>query len=62
MRTQRFVEVPAPLEARVSDSVLSRLRDAWAKRKLLRGPAQADGALFDAKVSCVCGEVCTFAR
>ncbi len=28
MRTQRFVEVPAPLEARVSDSVLSRLRDA----------------------------------
>jgi|SaaInlV_125m_DNA_1040241.scaffolds.fasta_scaffold02680_3 hypothetical protein len=28
MRTQRFVEVPAPLEERVSDSVLSRLRDA----------------------------------
>ena len=28
MRTQRFVEVPAPLEERVSDSVLSRLREA----------------------------------
>ena len=28
MRTQRFVEVPAPLEERVSDTVLSRLRDA----------------------------------
>jgi len=28
MRTQRFVEVPAPLEERVSDSVLTRLREA----------------------------------
>ena len=35
---------------------LGRLRDAWAKRKLLR-PQMADGALFDAKVSCICGEV-----
>jgi len=37
-------------------SGLGRLRDAWAKRKLLRAE-RADGALFDAKVSCVCGEV-----
>lgn len=36
MRTQRFVEVQAPLEARVSEGVFSRVREALTFKALVK--------------------------